>query len=214
MIKQLHNRTIVRVRGSGSGFGLSKNPIPHSCIIEQLHDRTFMGGAIESDQLAEQMIAFIRAFGLHRPEQTSRGGPVGASEAHALVILRHGAINHGQLARALQLQRSSVSRLVQQLAKRRWAARAVADHDRRVVFVRLTRKGQVAAEYLARARRAKFRHILASAAAGQRQQLVNALSRLAQAVSDTPPKSLGRGRRVSYGRRQARIRCAGGLRFS
>jgi len=31
-----------------------------------------MGGAIESDQLAEQMIAFIRAFGLHRPEQTSR----------------------------------------------------------------------------------------------------------------------------------------------
>jgi hypothetical protein len=61
--------------------------------------------------LAEQMIAFIRAFGLHRPEQTSRGEPVRASEAHALVILRRGAINHGQLARALQLQRSSVSRL-------------------------------------------------------------------------------------------------------
>ena len=173
-----------------------------------------MGGAIESDQLAEQMIAFIRAFGLHRPEQTSRGEPVGASEAHALVILRRGAINHGQLARALQLQRSSVSRLVQQLAKRGWAARAVADRDRRVVLVRLTKKGHIAAEYLARARRAKFRHILASVAAGQRRQLVNALSRLAQAVSDAPQKSLGRGRRVSYGRRRARIRCAGGRRFS
>jgi hypothetical protein len=67
----------------------------------------------------------------------------------------------------------------------------VADRDRRVVFVRLTRKGQIAAEYLARARRAKVRHILASVAAGQRRQLVNALSRLAQALSDAPPKSLG-----------------------
>jgi DNA-binding MarR family transcriptional regulator len=173
-----------------------------------------MGGTTESDQLAEQLIAFIRALGLHRPEQTSRGEAVGASEAHALVILRRGAINHGQLARALQLQRSSVSRLVQQLARRGWTARAVADLDRRVVFVRLTRKGQIAAEYLIRARGAKFRHILASAAAGQRQQLVNALSRLAQAMSDAPLKSFGRRRRVSHRRRHARIRCAGGLRFS
>jgi DNA-binding MarR family transcriptional regulator len=211
----LYNRTIIGCAGWEVDLALTKKPDPHSCIIEQLHSRNFMGGAIESDQLTEQMIVFIRAFGLHRPEQTSRGEPVGASEAHALVILRRGAINHGKLARALQLQRSSVSRLVQQLVKRGWAARAVADRDRRVVLVRLTRKGQIAAKYLARARRAKFRHILASVGAGrQRQQLINALSRLAQAVSHAPPKSLGRGRRVSYGRRQARIRCAGGRRFS
>jgi hypothetical protein len=37
--------------------------------------------------LQNQFIAFIRAFGLHQPEQTPCGEPVSVAEAHALIEL-------------------------------------------------------------------------------------------------------------------------------
>jgi hypothetical protein len=35
--------------------------------------------------LQEQLIALIRVFGLHRPDQTPCGKPVAVAEAHALM---------------------------------------------------------------------------------------------------------------------------------
>ncbi len=42
--------------------------------------------------LPEQLIAFIRAFGLHRPEQTPCREPVSVAEAHALMELTRGEV--------------------------------------------------------------------------------------------------------------------------
>lgn len=35
----------------------------------------------------EQMIGLMRAFGLHKPDQTPCGQPVAVAEAHALMVL-------------------------------------------------------------------------------------------------------------------------------
>jgi DNA-binding MarR family transcriptional regulator len=63
--------------------------------------------------LQEQLIALIRAFGLHRPDQTPCGEPVAVAEAHALMELAHGVpLSQNDLAARLQLEKSTVSRLV------------------------------------------------------------------------------------------------------
>jgi len=64
MIKQLHNRNIVVLCGWKVDLASQKpDPRGNSCMVEQLHSRTFMDGTIETDQLAERLIAFIRALG-------------------------------------------------------------------------------------------------------------------------------------------------------
>jgi len=40
-----------------------------------------------SIELQERMIGLIRAFGLHRPDETPCGQPVAVAEAHALLEL-------------------------------------------------------------------------------------------------------------------------------
>jgi DNA-binding MarR family transcriptional regulator len=63
--------------------------------------------------LQEQLVALIRAFGLHRPDQTPCGQPVAVAEAHALMELAQGApLSQNDLAARLQLEKSTVSRLV------------------------------------------------------------------------------------------------------
>ena len=48
-----------------------------------------VGPAAEVD-LQERMIALIRAFGLHKPDETPCGRPVSVAEAHALMELSRG----------------------------------------------------------------------------------------------------------------------------
>ena len=53
--------------------------------------------------LQEQLIALIRAFGLHRPDQTPCGKPVAVAEAHALMELAQMApLSQNDLATRLQ----------------------------------------------------------------------------------------------------------------
>jgi DNA-binding MarR family transcriptional regulator len=107
--------------------------------------------------LQEQLIALIRAFGLHRPDQTPCGEPVAVAEAHALMELAHGApLSQNDLAARLQLEKSTVSRLVGILETRGWIARVRSAQDGRIRELRLTNTGEQLAADLAEARRAKF----------------------------------------------------------
>ena len=65
----------------------------------QQHDSTALGLSLQ-----EQMIALIRAFGLHRPDQTPCGKPVSVAEAHTLMELtREEPLSQNELALRLQL---------------------------------------------------------------------------------------------------------------
>ncbi len=69
--------------------------------------------------LQERMISVIRAFGLHRPDQTPCGRPVSVAEAHALMELtREAPLLQKDLASRLRLEKSTVSRLVGAMERR------------------------------------------------------------------------------------------------
>jgi DNA-binding MarR family transcriptional regulator len=159
---------------------------------------------VKSDELAERVVSFVRAFGLHRPHETPCGKPIPVAEAHALMDLaRLGPMSHGQLAHRLQLEKSTVSRIVRQLERRRWIERDTGSHDRRVVFVRLTKRGKAATRDLAQARRGKFSRLLANIPPAKRTAVIKSLSTLAGALERPALKSSARRKK------RADVRAAG-----
>ena len=137
----------------------------------------------DSPDLQGQLIALIRAFGLHRPGQTPCGQPVTVAEAHALMELSNGqALSQNELSIRLNLEKSTVSRLVKILERREWLQRNRSEADRRVMQLTLTNAGQRMAEQLATARRAKFDRILSAIPSDQHLVVLNSLKILVEAI--------------------------------
>jgi DNA-binding MarR family transcriptional regulator len=133
--------------------------------------------------LQEQMIAFIRAFGLHRPDQTPCGEPVSIAEAHALMELaRAEPLTQHDLAHRLRLEKSTVSRLAGMLERRQWIVRTKSPRDGRALELRLTGAGRQAAADLATARQAKFAAMLAAIPEDEREAVVKSLRTLVEAM--------------------------------
>ena len=136
-------------------------------------------------ELQERMISLIRAFGLHRPEETPCGEPVAVAEAHALLELtREEPLLQKDLAQRLRLEKSTVSRLVKVLEKRGWVGRKKSSHDGRAMELRLTEAGKKAAARLAEARRAKFARILEAIPEEELAPVIRALSVLEEAMNE------------------------------
>jgi DNA-binding MarR family transcriptional regulator len=133
--------------------------------------------------LQEQLIALIRAFGLHRPDQTPCGKPVAVAESHALMELAQGApLSQNDLAARLQLEKSTVSRLVGILESRGWIARARNAQDGRARELRLTDTGQQMAAELAEARRAKFARVFDAIPEAEQATVLESLQILVEAM--------------------------------
>lgn len=141
----------------------------------------------DAQALQQQMMALVRAFGLHQPEQTPCGQPIPVSEAHALAALAGDAsLTQQELGRRLRLEKSTVSRLVRQLETRGWIAR-VGDHqDGRVVRVSLTESGRQVTDELADARSAKFTRLVANIPDDRRAVVLSGLSVLVEALREQP----------------------------
>jgi DNA-binding MarR family transcriptional regulator len=137
--------------------------------------------------LQNQLIAFIRAFGLHRPDQTPCGQPVAVAEAHALMELaREAPLSQNDLVVRLQLEKSTVSRLVSQLEQRGWIERQRNAVDGRVLDLRLTETGRRIAGDLAAARQAKFARLLETIPEEKRAFVLDALQTLVEALREDP----------------------------
>jgi DNA-binding MarR family transcriptional regulator len=137
--------------------------------------------------LQAQLTAFVRAFGLHQPDQTPCGQPVPVSEAHALAELdRDGPLTQGELTRRLRLEKSTVSRLVGQLMNRGWVERGKREGDGRLVWLELTGKGRNAAAELATARATRFTTLLEAIPDEHRQAVIQAVTLLAEAAHERP----------------------------
>jgi DNA-binding MarR family transcriptional regulator len=105
-----------------------------------------------------------------------------------------GSMRQGELAARLQLEKSTVSRLVRQMEAHGWIQRNSDRHDGRAhlvcrqlsragVLLRLTRQGRETATELARARQEKFARILAAIPEDKRSMVVEAISILDRACS-------------------------------
>jgi DNA-binding MarR family transcriptional regulator len=142
-----------------------------------------MSRARDADRLQQSFSGIVRALGLLRPDTTPCGQSVSITEAHALSEL-HGAgpMTQQDLARALGLQKSTVSRLVDQLTTADLAVRAAHPVDRRSVLVRLTENGTDRAQRLEAARRELFLDLVDHLSATDRRTVVDGLARLEEAT--------------------------------
>jgi DNA-binding MarR family transcriptional regulator len=144
--------------------------------------------------LQSRIAAFVRAFGLHQPDQTPCGQPVPVSEAHALgELAQDGPLTQSELMQRLRLEKSTVSRLAGQLIQRGWVRRGKRPGDGRLVWLELTEQGRDAAAQLAAARAARFADVLGNIPAGQRPQVIAALTTLVDAAAGRPAKSAPAG---------------------
>lgn len=140
--------------------------------------------------LQRRFVAFVRAFGLHRPEETPCGAPVPISEAHALTVLAEdGPLTQSDLARHLLLTKSTVSRLVDQLARRGWAERRPDEADARQRRVRLTPTGDALAAEIAARRQDRMARLLDRIPDAERATVLGSLEALVEAARDTPEPS-------------------------
>jgi DNA-binding MarR family transcriptional regulator len=136
--------------------------------------------------LQERMIALIRAFGLHKPDETPCGRPVSVAEAHALMELsRAETLVQKELASRLRLEKSTVSRLVGMLEGRGWVERSRSPRDRRAVELRLTDAGKRTAENIAGARRAKFDRVLQAIPEEERESVLESMRILEEAMRES-----------------------------
>lgn len=137
----------------------------------------------ETQHIQDLVVAFVRAFGLHHPEQTPCGQPVSVSEAHALMELDQGGpLQQKELAACLQLDKSTVSRLVDKLQRRGWLDRVGDLEDGRAVRLSLTVAGRQAAQQMAVARRTKFSHLIAALGTEDREAAIHGLTALVRGL--------------------------------
>jgi DNA-binding MarR family transcriptional regulator len=138
-------------------------------------------------ELQQRFVAFVRAFGLHRPDETPCGAHVSVSEAHALTVLAdQGGISQSELARHLELTKSTVSRLVGLLEQRGWVVRRSADDDARRRIVELTPKGRQLATEIAERRQDRLARLLDHIPEHDRGAVLDALDTLAEAARELP----------------------------
>jgi DNA-binding MarR family transcriptional regulator len=136
--------------------------------------------------LEDRVAAFVRAFGLHRPDLTPCGEPVAVSQAHALAeMASSGPLAQWELAAALGLSKSTVSRLVGQLEERGWVVRdRASEGDARVVALQLTPAGCAMADRIAGARRERMARLLARLPEDEREGVLHTLNVLVEAARD------------------------------
>lgn len=95
------------------------------------------------------------------------------------------ALSQNELAERLGLEKSSVSRLVQQLQARGWLKRVPDGADGRVKRLVLSAQGRRVADDVATARRTKFDALLTAIPEAERAGVLTALKTLVQACHTT-----------------------------
>jgi DNA-binding MarR family transcriptional regulator len=98
--------------------------------------------------------------------------------------LSKGVRSQGELAALLRLERSTVSRLIQQLERRGWIVRDRAPDDGRARLVRLTGRGRRMADDIATARQAKFAALVEAIPPDEREAVSRAIDVLIGAMND------------------------------
>ncbi|HEX6800602.1 MAG TPA: MarR family transcriptional regulator [Ktedonobacterales bacterium] len=155
---------------------------------------------MDTNSLDQLLMDVIREMGAHRPEQLLPGWSLSLSEIYALSLLAERApLSQQELGAALALEKSSISRLVQQLEQRGWVTRERDARDSRLRLLRLSEQGaRMTAEMR---RRMHERHAEAfNQLSGEEQRaLIMGLTALRQALRDTPyqPKPVSEERRGS-----------------
>lgn len=136
-------------------------------------------------EFQNNMIALVRALGLHKPDQTPCGQPISVGEAHALMeVAREPGITQNGLVLRLRLEKSTVSRIASMLERRGWITRVRDAVDTRYVCLHLTALGRKNNAAIATARAAKFAAIFEALPKAKRTDVVGAISALIKVLRE------------------------------
>ena len=138
---------------------------------------------MDTKQLADLFGEFIQAVGLHRPDQVPVGFSISLSEMFALLLLAGGApMSQQALAERLDLEKSTVSRLVRHLEQRGWVKRVRDLHDTRMFRLHLSDEGHETAACLAKSLMERHERLLAELKPDEQEALAYGLSALIRAL--------------------------------
>lgn len=135
------------------------------------------------DWLSGLLGQFVRAAGLLHPGQLSAFGHVSLSEGWALMELADGEpLTQRDLSERLDLEKSTVSRLVVAMERRGFVTRRRHPHNRRFTEVAITDHGRTVVNQLASDMLERHAHIFAEMTAAERKALATGLSALVRAM--------------------------------
>ena len=135
------------------------------------------------DWLSGLLGQFIRAAGLLHPSQLGPFGHVSLSEAWALIELAGSEpLTQRDLGERLDLEKSTVSRLVVAMERRGFITRRRNPHNRRFAEVAITDLGRNVVDQLASDMLERHAHIFAEMTAAERDALATGLGALVRAM--------------------------------
>ncbi len=138
----------------------------------------------ESSTLREMVRVLVRHLGILEKSDTYCCG-VSLAQCHAIVeIGRKGTINLNDLAEILGVDKSTMSRTINNLVESGLAARALDDSDRRYVVIQLTESGQKFYENTETGMERYFEGVLKQIPEDKRGQVLESLALLTDAVGD------------------------------
>jgi len=138
----------------------------------------------ESGSLRELVRILVRRLGILEKSDASCCG-VSLSQCHAIVeIGRKGKINLNDLAEMLGVDKSTMSRTINNLVESGLAARDLDDGDRRYVVIQLTEDGQRFFENTETGMERYFTEIFERIPEDRRGQVLESLELLTAAVKD------------------------------
>lgn len=141
----------------------------------------------ETSSFDKLLMEVFRELGAHRPEQILPGWALSLSEIYALSLLaEHAPLSQQALGDALALEKSSVSRLVQQLERRGWVVRERDARDSRLRLLRLTEQGAGMTAEMQRLMHARHAEVFNQLAPQEQAALIEGLSALLRSLQRTP----------------------------
>lgn len=111
-------------------------------------------------ELKANVQKFVRLFGLLEHNVTPCGFPLSVSQVYALQQLETATMSITELALRLELERSTVSRLVDELVKKGFIRRDINEANRREMVLSLTEKGEKTIQQVRRQSLSFYRSVL------------------------------------------------------
>jgi DNA-binding MarR family transcriptional regulator len=143
---------------------------------------------LAGDWLAAPLQQLIRAAGLLHPDQPLLGEHVSPSEGFALMELAGGTpLTQRDLTQRLNLEKSTVSRLVAGLERRGLVSRRRDPGNRRFTKVAITDHGLAVVNHLAEAMLERHARLFAIMTPAEREALATGLHALVRALHHVPP---------------------------
>lgn len=141
---------------------------------------------MDQRDFAETFMQLVQDFGLLANDRTPCGEDLSVTQAHALTMLyRDAPLSQQELAERLRLEKSTVSRMVDDLETKSWVERCICDDDRRQKLIHLTESGRKRADSVSGARLNHFEAILDQIPENERNSVHESLKTLRDAINST-----------------------------